>query len=238
MKIANAGTISVNDEKSKSFRRISDTRTHNADKATTKETKKSTESKTLQKPDTSSTIKNLGTSIKSANNTIGSLDVMIRSIRALQAQNKNLEKIALKLQTTQDNIQTESLKDMALVIKEDMQKTFENSTFQDENVFNKNYGEELTPQIKINGKKIAPDKLDIEQVNTLKQYAKDLAEQKTYAKEAKKLLKNGLETQFDGVQKTGVQFERLDTNKLKSEEFKAAQGSKRLTLDRVMHLLS
>ena len=145
MKIANAGTISVNDEKSKSFLRIIDTRTHNADKATTKETKKSTESKTLQKPDTSSTIKNLGTSIKSANNTIGSLDVMIRSIRALQAQNKNLEKIALKLQTTQDNIQTESLKDMALVIKEDMQKTFENSILQNENVFNKNYGEELTP---------------------------------------------------------------------------------------------
>lgn len=192
----------------------------------------------------SSAADELGSFAKKANSTIGSLDVMIRSLHSLQAQNRSFEKLALKLQPqAQDEAvskdSTQANKDLAQkadAIKAKMQAIFDSATFDDENVFAKNY-QEILPENKLNPKKLSPSKLSIKQPENLSQYSKDLNEQKHYAKEAKKLLKAALDDRADSVQKTDSSYEKLDRSKLTEPEFKAAQGSSGVTLDRVLHFL-
>ena len=168
--------------------------------------------------------KDLGAVVKNANTTIGALDVMIRSIHSLQTQNKTYQKLALKLQNLQDNTQeAKDLTSKADAVKDKMQATFDSALFNDENVFN--------------AKKLSPNKLDIKQPENLSLYAKDLSEQRSYAKQAKKLVQSALDEKLDSVQKTDSRYAKLESSRLNPSEFKAAQGSSGVTLDRVLHLL-
>lgn len=176
----------------------------------------------------------LGAFAKKANNTIGSLDVMIRSLQSLQTQNKNFEKIALKLQNPE--AQSKELSQKGDAIKAKMQEIFDSATFDDENVFAKDY-QEILPKDKLDPKKLSPSKLSLKQPENLSQYAKDLSEQKHYAKQAKRLLKADLQERADAIQKTDSRYETLDRSKLTEPEFKAAQGSSGVTLDRILHFL-
>lgn len=177
----------------------------------------------------------LGAFAKNANATIGALDVMIRSLQSLQTQNKHFAKLALKLQDS-TQAQSPDLSQKADKIKAKMQEIFDSSTFDDENVFVKDY-QEVLPENKLNPKKLSPSKLSLKQPENLSQYAKDLSEQKHYAKQAKKLLKANLQERADAVQKTDSSYEKLDRARLTEPEFKAAQGSSGVTLDRILHLL-
>lgn len=181
-------------------------------------------------------VKDLGAVVRNANTMIGALDVMIRSIHSLQTQNKAYQKLALKLQNFQDN--TQEAKDLASkagAVKDKMQETFDSALFNDENVFTKSYAE--IPESHLNAKKLSPNKLDIKQPENLSLYAKDLSEQRSYAKQAKKLVQSALDEKLNSVQKTDSRYEKLESNRLDSSEFKAAQGSSGVTLDRVLHLL-
>lgn len=180
--------------------------------------------------------KDLGAVVRNANATIGALDVMIRSIHSLQTQNKTYQKLALKLQNLQDN--TQEAKDLASkagAVKDKMQETFDSALFNDENVFTKSYAE--IPENHLNAKKLSPNKLDIKQPENLSLYAKDLSEQRSYAKQAKKLVQSALDEKLNSVQKTDSRYAKLESSRLNPSEFKAAQGSSGVTLDRVLHLL-
>ncbi|WP_317372411.1 hypothetical protein [Helicobacter canis] len=180
--------------------------------------------------------KDLGAVVKNANTTIGALDVMIRSIHSLQTQNKTYQKLALKLQNLQDNTQeAKDLTSKADAVKDKMQATFDSALFNDENVFTKSYAE--IPESHLNAKKLSPNKLDIKQPENLSLYAKDLSEQRSYAKQAKKLVQSALDEKLDSVQKTDSRYAKLESSRLNPSEFKAAQGSSGVTLDRVLHLL-
>lgn len=180
--------------------------------------------------------KDLGAVVKNANTTIGALDVMIRSIHSLQTQNKTYQKLALKLQNLQDNTQeAKDLTSKADAVKDKMQETFDSALFNDENVFTKSYAE--IPESHLNAKKLSPNKLDIKQPENLSLYAKDLSEQRSYAKQAKKLVQSALDEKLDSVQKTDSRYAKLESSRLNPSEFKAAQGSSGVTLDRVLHLL-
>lgn len=180
--------------------------------------------------------KDLGAVVKNANTTIGALDVMIRSIHTLQTQNKTYQKLALKLQHLQDNTQeAKDLTSKADAVKDKMQETFDSALFNDENVFTKSYAE--IPESHLNAKKLSPNKLDIKQPENLSLYAKDLSEQRSYAKQAKKLVQSALDEKLDSVQKTDSRYAKLESSRLNPSEFKAAQGSSGVTLDRVLHLL-
>lgn len=181
-------------------------------------------------------VKDLGVAVKNANTMIGALDVMIRSIHSLQTQNKTYQKLALKLQNLQDNTQeAKDLTSKADAVKDKMQETFDSALFNDENVFTKSYAE--IPENHLNAKKLSPNKLDIKQPENLSLYAKDLSEQRSYAKQAKKLVQSALDEKLDSVQKTDSRYAKLESSRLNPSEFKAAQGSSGVTLDRVLHLL-
>ncbi|GAD20026.1 hypothetical protein [Helicobacter fennelliae] len=184
------------------------------------------------------TFEPLAISVKNANLTIGSLDVMIDTIKTLQIQNKDFSKLATKFQKVATQDKAQHIIKQADVIKGEMKQTFDSAMFENENVFSKNY-ESLIPESKLNTNKItSPKTLDVKQIENLKQYANDLDTQKKYAKEAKKILQHKVEeTLAKTTQSTDSSFEKVDLSKLNTQEFKAAQSGRGITLDRVMSLL-
>lgn len=239
MKVANTNAVAT------SLIKDSDTQRSKQAKASTRQGEQSgTLESTKEIPNSSKlgkeSAKNLATTIKNANTTIGSLEVMIRSIHSLQTQNKAYQKLALKIQDLQGSTETQSkavqdLTNKADGLKEQMQKTFDTAMFGDENVFTKSYAD--IPESNLNAKKLSPNTLDVKQPENLKRYAKDLSEQRSYAKQAKRLVQSALDERLDSVQKTDSSYAKLDSSKLNAQEFKAAQGSSGVTLDRVLHLL-
>ncbi len=185
---------------------------------------------------TTTKIDTLNISVKTANSTIGALDVLLKKIQELRSQNKDFEKITLKIQNTQDETQSKSLTLQAQEIKEKMKNTYDSALFQDENVFGKNYTA-IIPGAKLDGKKITPDSLDIQKPEKSKEYASNLATQKDYAKDAKRMLQSKIDEDLNAVSPMDSRFERLDTSRLNAQEFKAAHSGKNITLDRVMNLL-
>lgn len=242
MKVANTSastTLKDDTLKSKSTRKVIEQKERpKATQITQNTQEESVKSPKMPKPKSlgKEETKDLGAVVQNANTMIGALDVMIQSIHSLQTQNKIYKKLALKLQNLQDNTQeAKDLANKAGAIKDKMQETFDSALFNDENVFTKSYAE--IPESHLNAKKLSPNKLDVKQLENLSLYAKDLSEQRSYAKQAKKLIQSELDKKLDSVQKTDSRYEKLDSSKLDSSEFKAAQGSSGVTLDRVLHLL-
>ncbi|OBV28577.1 hypothetical protein BKN38_09590 [Helicobacter sp. CLO-3] len=176
----------------------------------------------------------IGDASKTLNNTIGSLEVMIGSLKSLQSQSKDLTKLANKLQKSKDEQDSEDIIEKSNEIKTQMKEVFDSAKFDDENVFYKNYAA-IIPESKIEGKKAAPTALDIKKLDNLKDYASELSAQKRAAKEAQSMLKMRINSELGAL--NSANYEQLDRSKLSDEGFKAAQSGRGITLDRVVSLL-
>ncbi|PAF43300.1 hypothetical protein [Helicobacter sp. 11S03491-1] len=169
----------------------------------------------------------LSQSTKNINNAIGSLQIIIKSIDEMTHQSKALLKIA----------QGSSKEDPeAKNLKEEIVKTFNNATFDGENVFAKNY-RSLTSDIKLDAHSIRPSEIKIEDSKNISAFIKNLDTQKKYAKEAINLLNEKLEKDLEKLEKTDKNYDVLDKSALKEKQFKDSHQTQGITLEKLTKLL-
>lgn len=179
----------------------------------------------------------LSKATKDINNTIGALQVAIKSINNITQKTEELLKNSEEIHTKDTKKSEDALAD-SKNLKEEIDKIFSTSTFNGENVFEKKYTQ-IEPKIKFQANSINPDKIEIKNTQNLQDFIKDLNLQKKYAKEGIETLSNkvgGVPVNPNG--KVDERYENLDKTALNKEEFKNSHNTEGITLERLTKLLS
>lgn len=179
----------------------------------------------------------LSKTTKDINNTIGALQIAIKSINEITQRTEELLKNSKEIHTKDSKKSEEALAD-SKDLKEEIDKIFNTSTFNGENVFEKKYTQ-IEPKIKFQANSINPDKIEIKNTKNITDFIKDLNLQKKYAKEGIETLSNkvgGVAVNPNG--KVDEKYETLQKSALNKEEFKNSHNTEGITLERLTKLLS
>lgn len=179
----------------------------------------------------------LSKTTKDINNTIGALQIAIKSINEITQRTEELLKNSKEIHTKDSKKSEEALAD-SKDLKEEIDKIFNTSTFNGENVFEKKYTQ-VEPKIKFQANSINPDKIEIKNTKNITDFIKDLNLQKKYAKEGIETLSNkvgGVAVNPNG--KVDEKYETLQKSALNKEEFKNSHNTEGITLERLTKLLS
>lgn len=179
----------------------------------------------------------LSKATKDINNTIGALQIAIKSINQIAQRTEELLKNSKEIHT-KDNKKSEQALADSENLKEEIDKIFNTSTFNGENVFEKKYTQ-IEPEIKFQANSINPDKIEIKNTKNLADFIKDLNLQKKYAKEGIEMLSDkvgGVAVNPNG--KVDEKYETLQKSALNKEEFKNSHKTEGITLERLTKLLS
>lgn len=174
---------------------------------------------------------------KDINNTIGALQVAIKSIKEITQKTEELIKNSKEIHGKDDKKSEDALADSEN-LKEEIDKIFDGASFNGENVFEKKYTQ-IDPKIKFQANSINPDKIEIKNTKNLTDFIKDLNLQKKYAKEGIETLSNkvgGVAVNPNG--EVDKKYETLDKSALNKEEFKNSHNTEGITLERLTKLLS
>lgn len=178
----------------------------------------------------------LSKTTKDINNTIGALQVAIKSINEMTQKTEELIKNSKEIHS-KDTKKSEGALSDSRNLKEEIDKIFSTSTFSGENVFEKKYAQ-IEPKIKFQANSINPNKIEIKNTKNLEDFIKDLNLQKKYAKEGIETLSNkvgGVPVNPNG--KVDEKYENLDKLALNKEEFKNSHNTEGITLERLTKLL-
>lgn len=178
--------------------------------------------------------------LNAINSTLGELEVMAKAINTLQKYQKTYQKLATKLENAQedeDEANMQQIEQEASRLQDKMQETYNFATFGGKNVFNQSYAH-IVPEVAISGKSVNPNTLEIKNTEAIMDYASLLKEQKSQVKSARKILYKRAQKELDELAKTDSSYEKLNRDKLLSEEFKAAQGGRGIRAERVLRLLN
>ncbi|PAF51027.1 hypothetical protein [Helicobacter sp. 13S00477-4] len=167
--------------------------------------------------------------VKDINNAIGALQIAVKKIDEINHDAKDLVKISKKPQEEKNIKKADEL-------KEKIYKILQDSNFNGENVFSKNY-QRLSTDIHFDPKSIKVSIVNIQDPNTPQNFIKNLDEQKKYAKEAIDILHNKLSTTMDELKKTDSSYNTLDKSALNQSQFKNAHKPEGITLERITKLL-